>query len=275
MKSLPLLIAGLAFFASGCTSVKSTLINRTESDIFIGNSNGKPKAKCAARPFNGVPITLRVPTHVDVVIKEKILLRSKGIHDLTRVATTKRHLFVETRVIETDKVFTVDIKRPGAGTLNYGMTFGEGKNAQYFAELSSEIEDNTLQDITEAIGTITQAVTTSQTGGNDPKAAMRPTFFPETRTVAWRRFDIDSPAFEQQVAEFVSQHMNQCNSCALYEASNTFETKPGDDVSLMPNVDVDVDVDVDVLRAPAPQQGFRAQNSRDVNPDTDTSSFIE
>lgn len=144
----------------GCTSVKSTALNRTETDVFIGNSNGKPRAHCAARPFNGVPITLRVPTHLDVVIKEKIYLKlgeEKG--SLSRLKADKRSLFVETQIIETDKVFTVDPKRPAAGQLDYTMKFGAdesgadgGKdNSQYFSSIKSRIQDDTIKDITGAL----------------------------------------------------------------------------------------------------------------------------
>ena len=222
MKAVPFLVASLVLSAVGCTSVKSTLINRTETDVFIGNSNGEPKAKCAARPFNGVPITLRVPTHVDIAIKEKILMKSDGQNKLSRLKMDKRHLFVDTEIIETEKVFTVDVKRPAAGTLNYDMTFGENENDQYFSEINSKIVDKTIQDITSALGEVTKAITTSsETSNTDDAISGRDAttkIIPEVRTVAWRRFDLDACDFEEQVAHFVAQHMNNCNSCQTYEA---------------------------------------------------------
>ena len=218
MRAMPMLVAFLVLRAVGCTSVKSTLINRTENDVFIGNSNGKPKKTCAARPFNGIPITMRVPTHVDVVVKEKILMKSDGAHKLVRVTMQKRHLFVETAIIETEKVFTVDIKRPAAGTLDYDMKFGDNENSQYFTNIDSKIVDKTIQDITEAIGTVTKAIKTSagepQVEGRDLDVKL----IPEVRTVAWRRFDLDAFDLEPQIAEFINQHMNGCNTCQALDA---------------------------------------------------------
>ena len=206
---------------AGCTSVKSTALNRTESDVFIGNSNGKPRAHCAARPFNGVPITLRVPTHLDVVIREKIYLRlgdEQGA--LSRLKADKRSLFVETQIIETDKVFTVDPKRPAAGQLDYTMKFGAdesatdgGKdNSQYFSSIESRSQDDTIKDVTGALKAVTVSLA-ANTNVGDGEARELPVLVPDVRTVAWRRIDIDACDFEQQVADFVAVHMNSCNNC--------------------------------------------------------------
>jgi len=220
----------LAASLMGCTSVKSTALNRTESDVFIGNSNGKPRAHCAARPFNGVPITLRVPTHLDVVIKEKIYLKvGEERGSLSRLQADKRSLFVETEVIETDKVFMVDPKRPAAGQLDYTMKFGAdesgtdgGKdNSQYFSSIESRIQDDTIKDITGALKAVTDSLAAKTNVGD--RDSRRPTLIlvPDVRTVAWRRFDIDACDFEQQVADFVAIHMNSCNSCQQYTARNS------------------------------------------------------
>jgi hypothetical protein len=219
----------------GCTSVKSTALNRTESDVFIGNSNGKPRAHCAARPFNGVPITLRVPTHLDVVIKEKIYLKvgaERG--SLSRLKSDKRSLFVETQIIETDKVFTVDPKRPAAGQLDYTMKFGSDEsgidggedNSQYFASINSRIQDDTIKDITGALKAVTDSLAAKTNVGESKEPDLL--LIPDVRTVAWRRFDIDACDFEQQVADFVAIHMSSCNSCQAYNAMNTVEFPAGE-----------------------------------------------
>ncbi len=203
---------------AGCASIKSTAINRTESDVFIGNSNGKPTVHCGARPFNGVPITMRVPTHLDVVIKEKIYFKIEGPGKLTRLHTKSRNLAIETAVVHTEKVFTVDPKRPAAGTLNYTMGFGTNDsaaggrdNSQYFSKIKSHVEDKTINDITGVLADVTNALTEKAGSKTEPPPEVK--LLTDVRTVAWKRFDIDSCDFESQVEAFVSMHMNNCHAC--------------------------------------------------------------
>jgi hypothetical protein len=217
----------------GCTSISSTMLNRTETDDFIANSNGEPKKHCAARPFKGVPITLRVPTHVDVAIYEKIRLCLKD-DDLSVLRSQHRHLSVATQLIYTDKVFTVDVKRPAAGIANYTFTFGDETgdldNKQYFKSIQSRIEDETIEDVTGAIETVLSGLRAA----NDAEGSMLldsndAAYFDRVRTVAWKRFDCDAVDFEYQLAEFVSTHMN-CNSYLEY-GSNAFGgdfSRPGE-----------------------------------------------
>jgi hypothetical protein len=106
------------------------------------------------------------------------------------------------------------------------MNFGDGANGQYFTNIESYIQDETIQDITEALQTITDSVTglPKAKSTSYPVAAgekNKVVVFPEVRTVAWRRFDIDACDFEDQVAAFVSEHMNNCNSCESYQANDT------------------------------------------------------
>lgn len=218
------LLAILAF--SGCTSVTSTMLNRTEADNFVGNSNGHPKKHCDARPFKGVPITLRVPTHVDIAIVEKVRLsldsKSRELH---RLDSTHRHLSVATNLIYTDKVFTVDVKRPAAGTANYTLEFGGATddldNRQYFKNIKSRIVDETIKDVTSAINTVFNALPAStEDAGAKFITDGTVTFFEQTRTVAWKRFDVDAVDFEAQVAAFVELHMNSCNTCLEYTAAD-------------------------------------------------------
>ena len=204
----------------GCTSISSTMLNRLDSDDFVGNSNGDLKKHCKARPFKGIPITLRVPTHVDVAVREKVRFSKDG-DSIALLRTGNRHLFVETDLIYTDKVFTVDIKRPAAGTANYTLDFGEGENAQYFKQLQSTIVDETIQDITTAIDTVTSAAFETGEDDDDKDKKAPVTFFSLDRTVAWKRFDVDAVDFEQAIATFVEQHMNGCSTCLNNQANDT------------------------------------------------------
>jgi len=220
------ILVGAALFV-GCTSISSTMLNRLETDDFVGNSNGKLKANGAARPFKGVPITLRVPTHVDISIQEKVRFCLNG-NTLTPLRSTRRHLWVETDLVYTDKVFTVDVKRPAAGTANYTLEFGEKTadldNRQYFKNIKSRIVDETIKDVTAAINTVFSALPSGRNGEPAGVAGSEGlVFFEQTRTVAWKRFDVDMVDFEMQVAAFVRDHLNNCNSCVAYHAGADLE----------------------------------------------------
>jgi hypothetical protein len=245
-----LLLAVVSLAASGCTSISSTLLNRTDNDIFVGNSNGKPNSHCGARPFKGVPITLRVPTHLDVSITEKLYLRKLCDGKLVRVQTTHRNLSVEPKIVETDKVFTVDPKRPAAGTLASTLTWGtdtDGKdNSQYFASIVNNIKDETIVDVTAALNTLLPTLKGLSTDAASDAAALARLktlsgqLIVESRTVAWKRFDLDEPGFEHLVADFVSRHMNCCNRCEIYSNNNTFhEEEPTDSDKLEKNGEAD------------------------------------
>ena len=211
-----LAIVIVAAHFAGCTSISSTLLNRMDNDMFAGNSNGSLKFHNNARPFKGIPITVNVPTHVDVRITEKVRLYAHN-DSVDIVKTPHRHLGVDADMVYTDKVFTVDPKRPGAGTLNYTLDFGTD-GEQYFKAIKSKITDDTLQDVTTAIRTVMSAFSptagdsVSRTLTDDDKGSG---VFTETRTVAWKRFDVDAPDFEHQMSAFVEQHLNCCNSCLL------------------------------------------------------------
>ncbi len=229
-----LVVATLTSCVIGCTSISSTLLNRTDNDVFVGNSNGEPGVYCDARPFKGVPITLRVPTHLDVAIREKIYLRKLDTGKLVRVHTKHRNLSVDPKIVETDKVFTVDPKRPAAGTLTSTLTFGSNPstpggndNSQYFASIVNNIKDETIIDVTAALGTLLptlKGLSTSQNDESGDDKSLGSQLIEETRTVAWKRFDLDEPGFEHIVADFVSQHMNCCNTCQVYTNNHSFPT---------------------------------------------------
>ncbi|MBI3861600.1 MAG: hypothetical protein HY290_06865 [Planctomycetia bacterium] len=213
-------IAVATALAPGCNSVSSTLVNRTESDLFYGNSNGKPCRKCQTRPFKGVPITIRVPTHLEIAVKETLFLElSSDEKRLQQVITPHPQLFIETKLVETDKVITVDPKRPAAGSLDYTMNFGKKDpdpskdNAQYFTDIRSNIVDKTINDVNTALQGIIPLLQAKKTSGKLTSGVNvdKDKFFEEHRVVAWKRFDIDAVDFEQQVADFIDQHLN-CNS---------------------------------------------------------------
>lgn len=207
---------------TGCTSISSTMLNRTETDFYFGNSNGRTKCDGQSRPLKGVPITVRVPTHLDVAIKESIILaKDTEKNELYQLASTRRHIFVEASLVESDKVFTVDPKRPAAGTMGYTLLFGDKAkagdpdNSQYFKSISYQIKDRTVNEVNASLNTLLPLLARQSMTGRQASAGEQISIIQEeiVGVVAWKRFDLDAPDFEAQVECFVEQHLNCSDSC--------------------------------------------------------------
>lgn len=194
--------------ASGCTSLRSTIINRYEDDTYAGNSNGELKRHDMARPYRGVPITIKVPTHVDVkIIETSYMYNVDGLLRELKLSTPHREVDIKT--IETDKVFIVDFKRPLSGSLNYKATFGDD---QYFDEVSGKLEDTTITDVANLVATVAPMLGKPAAGSED--SPLGDELIVNKRVVAYRRFDIDAYDFEMQVRCFLEEHLNCGHTCA-------------------------------------------------------------
>lgn len=208
----------LVVTSSGCKSYSTTALNRLGSGIFTGDSNGKPKPGCRTRPYKGIPVTLRVPTHLDIYIDETYFVKIDSGNKTASepLAGRCRLLNIRTQVIESEKVFTVDFKRPASGVLDLDLTFNQDE--QYFSKIVSQLQDDTIEDtaalVAQAINSI-QAFQTSTGDDNDAEKQMmaNASLIEDKRVVAYQRFDIDDPDFEYQVEQFVNQHLNHCNQC--------------------------------------------------------------
>jgi hypothetical protein len=220
-----LLMLFLAGFA-GCSTMKSTMLNRLDNDMMVGNSNGEPGCHCDAKPFEGMPITVRVPTHLDVEITETYYL---AIVDgrLQELNTEHRNLDINSMLVETEKVFTVDFPRPASGVLKYNVKMGDKQDAQYFKQIKNEITDNTIQDVAKAIAKVAPVLAKPASAGDfQTSAAIKDQLISEKRTIAWKRFDIDSPDFEEQVQFFVEDNLNKCHNCHRNGTPATFVPIP-------------------------------------------------
>ena len=206
-KLLSTMIFALPVLLSGCTGITSTMLNRSDSDDYSVN---KPAG--AVHHFTqGIPVTVDVYTHLDLRITETLYYKSTK-HGLEPVYLGRRLLDVEQNPRLTSKVFTVDFKKPGAGQLNYKATFDE----QFFESFTNKIQDDTLKDITAALGTTSKVIkgifTSSLSDKGLPKGLLDDLVVVK-RHVAFKRFDINAPDFEKSVEEFVNLHMNSCHNC--------------------------------------------------------------
>lgn len=211
MRAQNLLMIVFLVALTGCTSIRSLPLNRSPDDEFTKNQ---------PIPFKGIPITMKVPTHLDVEIIETYYLQNVACFekvtgkpdaqtyaDLREIPMTHRNLSVKVTPIFTEKVFTVDFKRPASGSLEYGATFGTD---QYFDSIKGTVIDRTIEDVTalvKAAAPLAGFPTSANFGDELTNVIVN------TRTVAFRRFDIDECYFEQSVQDFAMLHLNACNNC--------------------------------------------------------------
>lgn len=213
---------------SGCTSMSSTFMQRQEDDQLLGISNGKSGTHNHARPFKGIPVKLKVPSHIDISIEETLLVTdTNNSLKVQQLGSGTRQLNVAKSVVYSDKVFTVDLKRPAAGTVDYELQFD--KQAQYFKEINYKNVDETIKDITTVISSLTPISKPKGTpvgaGGADSQARLKETesVVKEIhRTIAWKRFDLQDPMLEDQIASFVSVHLQEDQNCNLIQSDEHF-----------------------------------------------------
>lgn len=220
-RSFRVAVSLLGCLSIGCTSTTSTMLQRMDNDQALGSSNGNPKPFQAAKPFKGIPVTVRVPTHVDIAVKETLFF---NMPELTPVCLSSRHLALTAEYVFSDKIISVDPKRPAAGTEEHSIGFqtanSEPRDRQFFSKIDYDVDDKTIKTIDNILKNVVPNLgfknpKASKTAAGETNDATRQ---PETlksieRVVAWKRFDISSPGFESDVASFVSHHMNNCNSC--------------------------------------------------------------
>lgn len=221
MKTVSALL--LLAFCVGCGSIRSTMLNRMEDDTLVGNSNGTLRKHGQTRPYKGVPITIQVPTHVEVAVLETFFLTPDGKGGLNRIRTSRRNFDVKTNLVMSDKVIMVDFKRPMSGELDYHMKFQtpatvpdkqyfNPANGQYFDSISTYSNDTTITDIAKLIATAVPAVTKAASLPL-PTGAFTNDVIIDQRVVAFRRFDIDACDFEQQMQQFLDEQINCCHTC--------------------------------------------------------------
>ena len=200
-------------------SCSQTAVDRCEHDGLVVNP------EC---PMKGIPVSLRVPTHMELSVIETTYWEKKikpgQKPELVRLSTCRPTRSVTHKICETEKVFLVDPVRPGAGIANYGFTFQsnnedatKAKNSAgkgYLSNVQYKIDDQTIKEsaklFANSLGLI-NALQVSANQGNPNSSDLITT----ERAVAYARFDINSPSYEMDVAAFLDCNVNlasnQCN----------------------------------------------------------------
>lgn len=203
-----LLATGLGLWclvSVGCTSIKTTVLDRREGGHLTKNPD---------LPLKGVPVMLRVPTHVDVTIEQVDYWTADDNGDLKLISENVPSRHVSAEIKHTEKMFLVDPKRVASGSGIYGFTFdaeGDGAGHGYLQGASYEAVDTTLQESAALISTIA-SVAGRTTSRSELKMAEESQVITTTRTIAYRKFDINACSIEDDIRGFVNLYLNDCHA---------------------------------------------------------------
>jgi hypothetical protein len=169
------------------------------------------------QPLKGMPVMLRVPSHLDVTVSQIHTWVKQGVERPTHVEGGRPQFDVDCKLIEIEKMFVVDPLRPLSGDQEYGFGFYQ-PSAEYPAVHQGQLKsmayksvDTSIKDVAALAGAVIQRARLASTdsGGN---TGLNPTedspVFTTSHVVAFRRFDINEPDFEESLRAFLSETVN-------------------------------------------------------------------
>lgn len=208
MPRLRLFIAvAIVLVPFGCTGIGSRFLHRDETNT-----------EWQQEKLRGVPVTVKVPTHVKIsVIEQRYFYTNADGDPPLEIPNCSR--VIDYEFIHTSRLFTVDPKRPAAGTSSWEIDL----DGQYPKSVKNDVSDLTIQQVSVAIETIAKsggigklfkapkgksASENLKNGlqGVDENELDKYTVFPSI--VASRIFAVDDPMLEIHVEEFMNQHVN-------------------------------------------------------------------
>ncbi len=229
MKPAALALCALTLILPGCASFSTIPLTRQDSDVVAADSNGQTRWCSRTRPFRGIPMKVKVQTHVDVCIEERyVLYKGEKFETWREKPLAHKFYSVKCTPVVTDQIVITDFKRPASGTLDLTIDFTDD---QYLDKVSSKLTDTT---ITDSAALLTTIITKTGIAGfaDDTTPPVSDRWQWKKRTVAYQRFDINAPDFEQQLEQFVNLHMNSCNRCSGMPTYDQVSQLP---VSVVPN----------------------------------------
>jgi len=213
----------------GCRSIGTTFFERDPLS-----------QQLMMQKLDGYPITLKVPTHIRVTFYENNFLEFDGAKWQTisvgNVALSS--ISFSTQLIETEKIFTIDHKRPMAGELKYGVNF---TSDQYIDEFSEAAVDDAIRQSSIAVARTIQILSGATPAARTDAEATRkladgqftsiigntssdktrpvpsetlvggldaesvPGETPVRSVIATELFELDDPEFELKVSDFLKR----------------------------------------------------------------------
>lgn len=211
----------LLCITSGCTSIQTTFFRRLDDEQLCQEN---------AKPIHGVPVMVKVPSHLELRIEETIhLIKEK---DSLSIQTLEAHNQVlrsaQAEIRFTEKMFVLDPKRPISGTANYGLTFRSKPKANsnaardsatesaghgYLQGLKYKADDQTITNVSAFLANIAPLLASPISMAPNEEIAPVLGLYTTSRTVAYGLFDLSSASFEDEVNSFLELHLNQCQPC--------------------------------------------------------------
>ncbi len=232
-----ILIAGLLCpmtFLTGCSSFATTFFRRSQDNTLCKENS---------KPIHGVPVMVRVPTHLELRVDETIhLVRRKqttNIEALTPNGASLRSVDANLRF--TEKMFVLDPKRPMSGPASYGFTFrskpAANSNAArdaakdsaghgYLQGLKYKVDDQTITNASAFLANIAPLLASPVGFNPNSPSDSLDGVYTTGRTVAFGVFDLASPSFEEDINHFLDLHLNHCRPCVENESIHTSKDAP-------------------------------------------------
>lgn len=258
----------LLLILTGCNSIRTNMWTRAEDDNLHPDACSKLK---------GIPVMLRVPSHLEVTITETLYLQYQQIDplkdefELRVIPLDHPDLDVAANLKYTEKMFLVDPVRVGAGNGSYGFGFGPANaNASaiigedglatghgYVHNANFKANDQTIIQSANLLSTVLslRPKASGKSGLLDPntlREGSKPVI-KMTRTVAYHRFDLGSPCVDAEVLAFMEQHLNGCHPTCEVDPLNDGVVPPS--VVPIPEVPT-VHLDSDVSRSTREKLSF-------------------
>ena len=177
----------------GCTTIKTKYYDYDET--------GERGVKC----LKGLPVTLKVPTHLRLEVTETHYFTTDG----KLIPTGKPARGLDYQFIDVKELYTVDFKRPAAGILDLKV----GLEGQYFKKIQTDVTDESLAKIADlvqaAIAVLPSAAAKAiSENNNTDKPGTGPVAIP--RALAVEVFDLRTPGIEARVQAFLDRYINNC-----------------------------------------------------------------
>lgn len=220
---MALRLVGICFVIvfAGCNSIRTTVLDRSEA----GCLTSKP----IAGHLKGVPVMVKVPTHVEVKVFQREFWYQDN--DSDRLVPIKNEIptrYVNTDLKQTEQMFVVDPQRPAAGTGIYGFRFASGATSPqegdlgkgYLRGIEYKSDDKTLTESAKLVNSIASFLLAPGAGAPGTLSSTQDLEFGQSvpivstdRLVSFRRFNINSPTIDADITTFLNEYLNNCQSC--------------------------------------------------------------
>jgi hypothetical protein len=190
--------------AVGCSSIRS--------DLFT--DDGCQDCTKVKKHLHGVPTTLDVPTHVAVYVIRTSYGRVSDKGEVTFVPELESRSVAAESVVQKE-VFTVDFKRPAAGSLKYNVKFDTRK--QYITKISNTSNDQTITSVANLMAQILRTAPTlgrgGAAGGTDggQTATQIEDLMPFQEVVVGELFALSEPNVQERIQGFLDLYLNNCD----------------------------------------------------------------